>query len=194
MGVRATGWGQAARARPGLPPWRGVTGRVLKPVCTSGSPPQGDDGRPRGETVQVLWAWPAAGELARTGPGRSGFSHGGGLWALTLGRLSCNHLLPADWSQAPSTLMCVVSSGVDRGKDRTLVATVCRGLCWAVLAQAACRGVARRQPEGAGQRHRGRPGVMCEVALLRGMEGTRGHRATGPAGSGVFMPQAGPGW
>lgn len=187
--LRAVGQGhRLGPGRPGsapaLPPWRGVTGCVLKPVCTSGSPPRGGDGPPEARPHRCF------------GPGLvRGSSLGRGLAAGGCGRplrAACHvtiYFLRARARHRPLRWdVGVVSSGVSGSieEDRTLTAAVCR--------EPACRGVARRQPEGAGPGHRGAARATCEVASLGGTEGTRGHGATGPAWSGAFMPQAGPAW
>lgn len=149
--LRAVGQGhQLGPGRPGsapaLPPWRGVTGCVLKPVCTSGSPPRGGDGPPEARPHRCF------------GPGLvRGSSLGRGLAAGGCGRplrAACHitiYFLRAGARHRPLRWdVGVVSSGVSGSieEDRTLMAAVCREPCLQGRRPPPARGGRARTPRG----------------------------------------------
>lgn len=124
------------------------------------------------------------GELARTWPGR------GGLWASTPGCLSRNHLLPAGWSQAPSTPMgrgCgqLGGFGVDRGRQDSHGRSV-QGALPAGASPAASQ-------RGQGQDTAGQPGPRVRwprSAARRGLgvTGPQGQHGQGPSCPRLVLP------
>lgn len=114
----------------------------------------------------------------------------GGLWASTPGCLSRNHLLPAGWSQAPSTPMgrgCgqLGGFGVDRGRQDSHGRSV-QGALPAGASPAASQ-------RGQGQDTAGQPGPRVRwprSAARRGLgvTGPQGQHGQGPSCPRLVLP------